>query len=192
MTNHDIAIELLKSLHNALDADEDVHNLIENSLSISKHNVEHAIEKLSLEQLTGLSLDNSGGKCYRVAYSPTDVYLTYYGGERQINNVKEVIEGEWLLSLWFSRGAYTFNEVRGMDDYPTETFNNMIEELKLLKPKYFDSLNKHFYFDTSKAKEVVELLPEIFKKYKGEVQKEMDKKRIAKLELELEKLKNPN
>ena len=192
MTNHDIAIELLKSLHNALDADEDVHILINSSLSISKYNIEHAIEKISLEQLTGLSLDNNGGKCYRVCYSPTDVYLTYYGGERQINNVKKVIEGEWLLSFWFSCGAYTFNSGLSMDDYPTETFNNMIEELKLLKPKYFDSLNKHFYFDTSKAKEVVELLPVIFNKYKGEVQKEMDKKRIAKLELELEKLKNPN
>ena len=189
MTNHDIAIELLKSLHNALDADEDVHNLIKNSLSISKHNVEHAIEKISLEQLTGLSLDKNGGKSYRVAYSPTDVYLTYYGGERQINNVKEVIEGEWLLSFWFSCGAYTFNSGLSTDDYPTETFNNMIEELKLLKPKYFDSLNKHFYFDTSKAKEVVEVLPIIFNKHKVGVQKELDKKRIAKLELELEKLK---
>lgn len=56
MTNHDLAIELLKSLHNALDADEDVHNLIKNSLSISKHNVEHAIEKISIEQLTGYPL----------------------------------------------------------------------------------------------------------------------------------------
>ena len=189
MTNHDIAIELLKSLHNALDADEDVHNLIKNSLSISKHNVEHAIEKISLEQLTGLSLDNNCGKCYRVAYSPTDVYLTYYCGERQINNVKKVIDGEWLLSFWFPCGAYTFNSGLSTDDYPTDTFNNMIEEIKLMKPKYFDSLNKNFYFDTSKAKEVVEVLPMIFNKYKGEVQKEVDKKRIAKLELELEKLK---
>jgi len=189
MTNHDLAIELLKTLHNALDADEDVHNLIKNSLSISKHNIEHAIEKVSLEQLTGLSLDKNGGKCYRVCYSPTDVYLTYYGGERQINNVKKSIDGEWLLRFWFPCGAYTFNSGLSMDDYPTDTFNNMIEELKLLKPKYFDSLNKHFYFDTSKAKEVVEVLPVIFNKHKGEVQKEMDKKRIAKLELELEKLK---
>ena len=183
MKNHSKAIELLHSFKESINT-LGVNDLIKDSLSLNEGSIDRAIEKLTLEKLTGVELSISGNQFYRAAYHPTDVYIQYYNGDRKITNVKEAPKDEWLLHFWFSTGAYSLHE-----EYPTETFNRFIEELKLLEPKYLDSLNHHFYFDISKAKEVVETLPVLFNKYKVEVQKELDTKRIAKLELELGKLK---
>lgn len=183
MKNHSKAIELLNSFKESINT-LGVNDLIKDSLCLNDSSIDRAIEKLTLEKLTGLGLSVSGNQFYRVAYHLTDVYIQYYNGDRKLTNIEETPKDEWLLHFWFSSGAYSLHE-----EYPTETFNRFIEELKLLEPKYLDSLNKHFYFDIGKAKEVVETLPVLFNKYKGEVQKELDTKRIAKLELELEKLK---
>ena len=183
MKNHSKAIELLNSLKESINT-LDVNDLIKDSLNLNDSSIDRAIEKLTLEKLTGVELSISGNQFYRVAYHPTDVYIRYYNSDRKLTNIEEIPKDEWLLDFWFSSGAYSLHE-----EYPTETFNRFIEELKLLEPKYLDSSNHHFYFDIDKAKMVVETLPVLFNKYKEEVQKELDAKRIAKLELELDKLK---
>ena len=176
------ALELLTYIESH---DQEVRDLIYN-LSFSNHGILCAKNKLMMEMQTGVSLDSAGVDHFRVCYSPTDVYLTKYEPTegRTLLNVK-IKEPEWLLHFWFSTGAYSLHQ-----DYPQGTYHRMIEELKeVLKPKYIDKLNLHFYLEPEKAVLLKEQLPLIFNKYKAEVQEELDKKRIATLEAELLKLK---
>lgn len=128
-----------------------------------------------------------GDEWYRIRAYPEEQYLGYYGN----GNNREVSwsdddrqpEDEWLFTLKFSSGAYIFGE-----DYPKETFNAFFNELKEFSPKYIDTVNSALYFDGKNAGEVYRNLKDIYLKHKAEVQKELDKKRIAKLKAELEKL----
>lgn len=179
------ALETLNIINDAISSDEVAAKQLQDSLRINKRSVCTAIEKLEMEKITGFNLDYINDKWWKVSYYPEEIYLGYYDGSRKLTNIDEIPKDEWLVSFWFSCGAYSFHR-----DYPTETYNAFIEELLTYQPKYFDTINKHFYFDIEKGKEVVSVLPTIFNKYKDQVQKELDKKRIAKLEAELNKLKN--
>lgn len=179
MSNHQKALELLKYIESQ---DQEFKDLI-SSIRLSNYGIKCAKTKLEMESITGVELDGDIDHL-RVMYSPVDIYLTHYDiTVRSPTNIK-LKEPEWLLHFWFPCGAYELHS-----EYPEETFKQMIDELvKVLKPKYFDTLNKQLYFEPEKALIVKEQLPIIFKKYKDLVQKELDKKRIAALKAELDKL----
>lgn len=92
-------------------------------------------------------------------------------------------DDEWLYQISFPTGAYIFGE-----DYCTETFNEFFAELKTYNPKYLDSANHNLYFTSETAAKVHAELPELFKKYRGLVQNELNAKRILKLQEELKAL----
>lgn len=179
MSNHQKALELLKYIDSH---DQEVKDLI-STLSLNNYGIRCTKTKLEMEIITGVELDGNIDH-FRVMYSPVDIYLTHYDiTVHSPTNIK-LKEPEWLLHFRFSCGAYELHS-----EYPEETFKQMIDELvEVLKPKYFDALNKQFYFEPEKALFVKEQLPIIFKKYKDLVQKELDKKRIAALKAELDKL----
>ena len=125
---------------------------------------------------------------YQVYASPEDIYLGFFDGvQRSIgcSDNRKQPDNEWLCKVGFCTGAYIFGQ-----EYPTETFNAFFEELKTFNPNYIDTPNHSLYFDAENAGEVYRNLRIIYNKYKAEVQKELDKKKVAKLRAELEKLEN--
>ena len=127
-----------------------------------------------------------GDEWYNVYTYPETTHIGMYGkgrGEISWPDGGEQPSNEWLYVVKFPTGAYIFGE-----DYPKETFNAFFSELKAFNPKYTDTANSALYFDGKNAGEVYRNLKDIYLKHKAEVQKELDKKRIAKLKAELEKL----
>lgn len=93
-------------------------------------------------------------------------------------------EDEFLMNISFSTGPYIFGE-----DYPQEFFQRFFQELLSLDPDYTDLANKSLYWKIENASAAYKAFPEILKKY-GELNKEdIKQRRIAKLEADLQKLK---
>lgn len=69
-------------------------------------------------------------------------------------------EGEKLLHIGFSTGAYIFG-----DYYPTNLFQDFFNELKSYKPKYSDTTNRTLYFSLDSAAKFYNDLPKIWDKY---------------------------
>lgn len=105
-------------------------------------------------------------------------YISWEDDEKQPKN-------EWLFCLGFSTGAYIFGE-----DYPTELFQELWQELKSYKPKYCDSQNKNMYFSLKTAKKIYNEYPKILEKYYKKNKTDAKKRKIKKMEEELKELKN--
>lgn len=94
-------------------------------------------------------------------------------------------EGEWLYLVKFPNGAYTYG-----DSYPTKTFGAMIEEVKSYGPKYIDSTNKRFYFDSDSAKFIHNDLSAIIEKHRASVEAEIKDQKKAELQRQLAELED--
>ena len=96
---------------------------------------------------------------------------------------------EWIYSVGFSTGAYMFG-----DDYngQQQLFQDFFEELRTYKPDYEDLHNHKLYWKIENAKEVMSQFKGILKKYHDRNREELKTRKIAKLEAELNKLKNSN
>jgi len=93
-------------------------------------------------------------------------------------------EDELLCYLGFSTGAYIFG-----DDYPTELFKEFWEELKTFNPKYTDTTNKNLFFSIDNAKSIFNEFPVILKKYYEKNKEDSKRRKIKKLQSELDNLK---
>jgi len=97
-------------------------------------------------------------------------------------------EDEMMIHLSFYTGAYIFGNYFD-DDYPTQFFQEFWNELKTYNPKYIDTTNKNLYFSLESGAKLFNEFKGILNKY-YELNKENAKKRkIEKLQKELEKLK---
>lgn len=93
-------------------------------------------------------------------------------------------EDELLLVISFPTGAFIFGS-----DYPQELFKEFFQELKTYKPKYSDTANKSLYFSMENAGKMFNDFPSILKKYHEKNTEDSKKRKIKKMEEELEKLK---
>lgn len=94
-------------------------------------------------------------------------------------------DGEYLLVLSFSTGAYIFG-----NDYLDSLFNKFFVELKSYNPKYSDSHNHCLYYSLDNAKYIIDNYQDVFDKYYKLTNEERKKNKIIKLESELKKLKS--
>ena len=95
---------------------------------------------------------------------------------------------EWLLQLSFPSGAYIFGDLF-QDDYPKPFFDGFWQELKSYKPDYCDTANHGLYFSLENAKDIYQDFPEILQRYCKKNKEDVKKRKIQKMEKELEKLK---
>lgn len=93
-------------------------------------------------------------------------------------------KNEWLYCIGFSTGAYMFG-----DDYPQELFERFWNELKTYNPDYIDSHNQSMYFKLENASKIYKEYDGILKKYREINKEDVKKRKIKKMEEELEKLK---
>ena len=95
---------------------------------------------------------------------------------------------EWILGIRFPTGAYIFGE-----DYDGQNklFQDFIGELKGFSPDYTDSRNNGYYWKLNNAKAVFEGFGGLISKYNARNASELKQRKIAKLENELSKLKEP-
>jgi hypothetical protein len=90
---------------------------------------------------------------------------------------------EWVYEISFPTGPYIF----GNDYYgQLKLFNDFFEELKTYKPDYEN--HNTLYWKLENAKEIMDKFKSILKKYYDLNEKELKKRKIAKLRSELEKL----
>lgn len=191
--NNKTAIELLQLLDKTIDEyTTDVDGLLgEDTSDIDDiaHQIAEAFTKRNLSSKFDIPVREihiSSRYWYNVYTYPETTHIGMYGkgrGEISWPDGGEQPNNEWLYVVKFPTGAYIFGE-----GYPTEVFNTFFNELKGFNPKYIDTANSALYFDGKNAGEVYSNLKDIYLKYKAEVQKELDRKRIAKLKAELEKL----
>ncbi len=94
---------------------------------------------------------------------------------------------EWVYSVSFSTGAYIFG-----DDYKgqQQLFQDFFEELRTYKPDYEDLHNHCLYWKVENAKEIISQFKIILNKYKDKNREELKVRKIARLEAELQELKN--
>ena len=91
--------------------------------------------------------------------------------------------GEFLLCVSFSTGAYFFGE-----DYDVNFFKAFFQELETYGPSFKDSVNKNLYFTKEKAGVFLQEYSEIVKKHRELYRGEADKRKAKKLREELQKL----
>ena len=151
--------------------------------------VSTATEELQkLELFIQFGIDLSGWRGHRTWYANGEfIRLGKYGSvyDRTISwsDDGRQPEDEWLYSLCFSCGAYTFHK-----DYPVATFNAMIDELKSYNPKYMDTANHVLYYADDVAHVVHERFPEIFHRHRESIATELTEIKIAELHKQLQKL----
>ena len=95
-------------------------------------------------------------------------------------------EDELMVCISFPTGAYIFG-----DDYPTELFQQFWNELKTYNPKYSDTVNGNLYFSMENGAKVFNEFNEILNKYYELNEKDAKKRKIKKLQEELEELTPP-
>lgn len=98
------------------------------------------------------------------------------------DNGKQV-KDELLFVINFSTGAYVFG-----DDYPTELFKELWQELKSYEPKYCDTANHGLYFAIDNASKIFNDFDSILEKYYEKNKKDYKKRQIKKMKEELSKL----
>lgn len=151
-------------------------------VTLSDYILESAILNKELEAEFQLPISLYHNKVDNI--STTDVEVHKYSNDKLPLNIESVEKEEYLCHFWFPTGAYRFHK-----DYPLETFGEFIKQLYLeCPPKYFDEYNHHFYYDSSNAKVAVERMVELFHEYKGKIDDELKRKKIAKLQAEIDKL----
>jgi len=92
---------------------------------------------------------------------------------------------EWLYSVQFSTGAY----ILGDDyDYQQPLFRQFFEELRTYKPDYQDLHNHCLYWKIENASTIYKEFYNILTKYKTLNREELDSRKIAKLQAEIDKL----
>mgnify|MGYP003676049519 CR=1 FL=1 len=96
-------------------------------------------------------------------------------------------QGEFLLSVIFSTGAYFFG-----DAYDTEFFKKFFSELESYKPKFKDSHNNRLYFSKEGAGVLLQNYDNIVNKYRKLYRDGQDKRRAKVLREELRKLESNN
>ena len=114
-----------------------------------------------------------------------------YGGDTQRtisweNDGKDP-QGEFLLKVGFSTGAYFFG-----DAYDTEFFKKFFLELESYKPKFKDSHNHDLYFSKEEAGVLLQDYDKILNKYRKLYRDEQDSRRAKVLREELSRLENKN
>lgn len=100
-------------------------------------------------------------------------------------------EDEIMINLSFSTGAYIFGNSSD-DDYPTDFFQQFWQELKTYNPKYSDTTNKNLYFSLENGAKIFNEFKEILKKYYELNEEDAKKRKIEKLQKELERLNKTN
>jgi hypothetical protein len=93
-------------------------------------------------------------------------------------------EDELLIVVGLSTGAYIFG-----DDYPQELFQQFWHELKNYNPKYSDTTNHYLYFTLEGGAKLFNEFNDILKKYYEFNKEDSKRRKIKKLQDELEKLK---
>lgn len=175
----DMLIQVKEYLENSPDDAESV-----SSMWMNTNQIGNKLAQIKVENMFGVEFDSMYSYCIK-GHHPTKIYIHKYSKDSPPNNIDTMVDEEYLLHFWFSTGAYSFHQ-----DYPTETFGMFIEELlKKFTPKHYDSLNRHFYYDHTNAKEAIEGMKELFFKYKDKIDDELNKRKILKLEQELKLLK---
>lgn len=99
------------------------------------------------------------------------------------DNEKQPQDGEILLQISFSTGAYIFG-----DDYPVDIFQQFFQELKVYSPDYSDTHNKCLYWKLENAKDIFNNLGVIMNKYKELANVDSKRRKIEKLKKEVEAL----
>lgn len=99
-------------------------------------------------------------------------------------------DGEILLKFCFPSGAYIFASKVIPNDYPKEYFNKFWEELKTYNPKYIDTANLSLYFSLDNAGKICNDFKDIYNRYMKGVSKDENRRRIAQLLKQLEKLES--
>ena len=92
-------------------------------------------------------------------------------------------DGEFLLHIRFSTGAYFFGK-----EYDKDLFKCFWKELESYEPSFKDRTNRSLYFSKEKAGKVLQNYDQIVKKHRDLYKSEADKRRAAELRAELEKL----
>ncbi len=185
------AIELLLLLRKTIDTftEQNTGGVLYEDIAFIDKVLDAAFGKRNLSSKFNIpvhEIHTSSRYWYNVYTYPETTHIGFYGeGEGEISwpDGGEQPNKEWLYVVKFPTGAHIFGE-----GYPTEVFNAFFNELKGFNPKYIDTANSALYFDGKNAGEVYANLKDIYLKHKAEVQKELDRKRIAKLRAELEKL----
>lgn len=181
--------------------EEQIYNEIFTVLDTYKDKLVFNIDELKTQatlHLFGLKLQNE----YKLDINPKEIYSQDY--QRLKNNICigmfgvkhnrkifnqpssiTVEDSELLLTISFSSGAYMFG-----DDYPTELFNEMFEELMSYSPKYIDYTNNYLYFSMNNAGKVFNDFDNILKKYIEKNKIDKKEREIKKLEKQLKQLKS--
>lgn len=97
-------------------------------------------------------------------------------------------ENEWLFVIRFTCGAYSLGGDVYERRYPRSTFDAMFDELKSYGAAFVDTANSSLYFRADKARTVYDAFWDVFNKYKGQVQEELNEQRKQELIKELESL----
>lgn len=124
-----------------------------------------------------ISWFNDGYKCHEEGHGRS---ISWPENDKQPVN-------EWIYSIGFSTGAYIF----GQDyDYQQPLFRQFFEELRTYKPDYEDLHNNNLYWKIENASKIYNEFYSILTKYKTLNRDELDSRKIAKLQAELEELTN--
>lgn len=122
-----------------------------------------------------ISWFNDGYKCNKEHYGRS---IPWSEDDKQPVN-------EWIYSIGFSTGAYIF----GQDyDYQQPLFKQFFEELRTYKPDYEDLHNHYLYWKIENASKIYKEFYCILTKYKTLNQDELNSRKIAKLQAELDAL----
>jgi len=151
---------------------------------------------LKFKEVYGLNINPN--HVYNLYWNEFGEYanIAIYDKERTIawsDNRQQPEEGEELLSISFSSGAYIFNNSSTADDYyPVTLFNRLFDELRTYQPKYTDTHNHKLYFAMDNASAVFNNLDTILKKYYKLNKAHHAHYQIQRLEKELKEMKNEN
>ena len=180
---------------NTRKAYEEIFNVMEKHSDICifdidslKHDAEiHMFENL-LIYTYGLELKN--GSIRSLDWNSIGGYINIgrwgKSHERTISwpdNDKQPVDEE-LVQICFSTGAYIFG-----DGYPIVLFQQFWNEIKEFNPDYIDSHNLAMYWKISNAKDVFNSFNSILKKYYVLNKENFNKRKIIKLEEQIQKLK---
>lgn len=148
---------------------------------------------LHLKYLHGFNIDPK--RIYSFEYHKFNDYVSVgMYGEKYRRTISwedsgDQPDGELLLSIGFSTGAYIFGNYFD-DDYPREFFDEFFAELKSYDPKYSDTANKILYYAMDNAGKIFNEFPEILKKYYEKNKEDIKQRKIKRIEADLAKLRN--
>lgn len=149
----------------------------------------HHLFSLELQEDYGLNIDPKRvDSCDWMRFG--DYKSIGWWGEKYRRTISWSVDGrqpedELLLQISFPTGAYIFG-----GDYPNDFFQKFWLELKSFNPDYTDEANHSVYWKVQNAKEIFNSFENILDKYRQLNREDFNKRRIAQMKEELEKLEN--